>query len=184
MRHREGGFFLAASFPGFSARVQWRPLRKGARKPPTRPCRTSTEPDGPSRSWQKGWTNPRRFHHLTQSLIGGARFNAFALAWDPFFELGAAWTEAFFAAGAPVYIGNVLSPELAELLSIAGDASITHMYAPGTRRHIKVALKLGATVEEIMDVLKVCVAFGVQATNLAVPILAEELRRLGARRAD
>jgi alkylhydroperoxidase/carboxymuconolactone decarboxylase family protein YurZ len=63
------------------------------------------------------------------------------------------------------------SPKLAELPSIGGDASITHMYAPGTRRHIKAALKLGATMEEIMEVLKICVAFGVQASNLAVPIL-------------
>ena len=90
----------------------------------------------------------------------------------------------FFAAATPVYIGNVLSPRLAELLSIAGDASITHIYAPGTRRHLEAALQLGATVEEIMEVLKVCVAFGVQASNLAVPILAEELRRLGAREED
>jgi hypothetical protein len=67
-----------------------------------------------------------------------------------------------------VYIGNVLSLKLAELLSIAGDASITRMYAPGTRRHIKAALRLSATVEEIMEILKVCVAFGVQASNLGV----------------
>ena len=45
------------------------------------------------------------------------------------------------------------------------------MYAPGTRRHIKAALKAGATVEEIMEVLKLCVVQGVQACNLAVPIL-------------
>jgi alkylhydroperoxidase/carboxymuconolactone decarboxylase family protein YurZ len=32
-----------------------------------------------------------------------------------------------------------------ELLSIALDASVTHMLAPGTRRHIKNALKTGAT---------------------------------------
>src|SRR5262249_45217593 len=32
-----------------------------------------------------------------------------------------------------------------------------------------------ATMEEIMDVLKICVAEGVQAANLGVPILAEEL---------
>jgi alkylhydroperoxidase/carboxymuconolactone decarboxylase family protein YurZ len=96
-------------------------------------------------------------------------------AWDPFFELDPVWTEAFFAAGAPVYIGGVLSPKLAELLSIAFDASVTHMYAPGTRRHIKAALKHGATIEEIMEVLKICVAEGVQACNLGVPILAEEL---------
>jgi alkylhydroperoxidase/carboxymuconolactone decarboxylase family protein YurZ len=96
-------------------------------------------------------------------------------AWDPFFELDPAWTEAFIAAGAPVYIGNVSSPRLAELLSIAFDASITHLYAPGTRRHIKAALKHGATMEEIMKVLKICVAEGVHVCNLAVPILAEEL---------
>jgi alkylhydroperoxidase/carboxymuconolactone decarboxylase family protein YurZ len=51
------------------------------------------------------------------------------------------------------------------------------MYAPGTRRHIRNALKAGATVEEIMEVLKLCVAQGVQACNLGVPILAEELER-------
>ena len=49
------------------------------------------------------------------------------------------------------------------------------MYAPGTRRHIQTALKLGATIEEIMEVLKICVAAGMQASNLGVPILAEEL---------
>lgn len=97
------------------------------------------------------------------------------VAWEPFFELDPAWTESFIAAGAPVYIGNTLPPKLAELLSIAFDASITHMYAPGTRRHIKAALKHGATMEEIMEVLKICVAEGVQASNLGLPILAEVL---------
>lgn len=98
-------------------------------------------------------------------------------AWDPFFQLDPVWTEEFIAAGAPVYIGGVLQPKLAELLSIAFDASITHMYAPGTRRHIKAALTHGATMEEIMEVLKICVAEGAQACNLSVPILAEELAR-------
>lgn len=37
---------------------------------------------------------------------------------------------------------------------IAFDVSYTHTYAPGTRRHIKNALKAGATMEEIMEVLK------------------------------
>ncbi|MFO0913039.1 MAG: carboxymuconolactone decarboxylase family protein [Pirellulales bacterium] len=96
-------------------------------------------------------------------------------AWDPFFELDPVWTEAFIAAGAPVYIGDTLPPKLAELLSIAFDASITHMYAPGIRRHIKAALNHGATMEEIMEVLKICVAEGIQACDLAIPILIEEL---------
>ena len=61
------------------------------------------------------------------------------------------------------------------MLSIAFDVSFTHMYAPGVRRHIKAALKLGATVDEIMDVFKLCVAQGMQACNMSVPILADEL---------
>ena len=74
----------------------------------------------------------------------------------------------------------MLSPKLAELLGIAFDASITHMYAPGTRRHIKAALTHGATMEEIKEVLKMCVAEGTQACNLGVPILAEELAAVSA----
>jgi alkylhydroperoxidase/carboxymuconolactone decarboxylase family protein YurZ len=98
-------------------------------------------------------------------------------AWDPFFNLDPLWTEQFIATGIPIYTGGLIDPKLAELLSIALDASYTHMYPPGTRRHIKAALKLGATMEEIMEVLKLCVIQGVQAFNLGIPILDEELKR-------
>jgi alkylhydroperoxidase/carboxymuconolactone decarboxylase family protein YurZ len=98
-------------------------------------------------------------------------------AWDGFFELDPAWTEAIISTSLPVYTSGVFTPRLAELLSIAVDGSITHMYAPGTRRHIQTALKLGVTTEEIMEVFKICVAAGMQASNLGIPILAEELRR-------
>ena len=101
-------------------------------------------------------------------------------AWDPFYAIDPAWTDTVMGCGAAVYAGGVLAPKLAELLSIAFDASITHMYAPGTRRHINAALAHGATIEEIMDVLKLCVAQGVQALNMGVPILNEELSRTGA----
>lgn len=96
-------------------------------------------------------------------------------AWDPFFALDPAWTDAFMATGAGIYAGGVFTAKETELLSIAFDASFTHMYAPGTRRHIRNALAAGASVAEIMEVLKLCVAQGVAASNLALPILAEEL---------
>ncbi|MBS1956040.1 MAG: carboxymuconolactone decarboxylase family protein [Cyanobacteria bacterium SZAS-4] len=96
-------------------------------------------------------------------------------AWDPFFNLDPLWTDQVMDCAVSIYAGGVMSAKLVELLSIAFDASITHMYAPGTRRHIKAALKLGATVEEIMEVLKVCVAFGIDACKLSTTILAEEL---------
>jgi alkylhydroperoxidase/carboxymuconolactone decarboxylase family protein YurZ len=99
-------------------------------------------------------------------------------AWDPFFELDPVWTDQFMATGLEIYGSGLMTPKLIELLSIAFDASYTHMYAPGTRRHIKAALKLGATMEEIMEVLKLCVVQGVQSCNMGVPILAEELWKL------
>jgi alkylhydroperoxidase/carboxymuconolactone decarboxylase family protein YurZ len=103
-------------------------------------------------------------------------------AWDPFYDLDPVWTDEFMATGAGIYGSGVMAPKYVELISIAFDASYTHMYAPGVRRHIKGALQAGATMEEIMEVLKLCVVQGVQACNLGVPILIEELeRRSGAR---
>ena len=99
-------------------------------------------------------------------------------AWHPLQELSPAWTDQFFAFGASVYKSGLFTPRFLELIpSIAFDASITHMYAPGTRRHIQGALKAGATPEEIMTVLQLCVSIGVQACAKGVPILAEELER-------
>jgi alkylhydroperoxidase/carboxymuconolactone decarboxylase family protein YurZ len=96
-------------------------------------------------------------------------------AWDPFFEIDPIWTDQFFAIGAAIYQKGLLTPKFIELLSIAYDASFTHMYTPGVRRHIRAALQLGASMEEIMEVLKLCVAAGVESCHMAVPILAEEL---------
>lgn len=100
-------------------------------------------------------------------------------AWDPFLELDPVWTDGFMATGISIYASGVLPPKEVELLSIALDASYTHMYAPGARRHIRNALKAGATMTEIMEVLKLCVVQGVQACNLGVPILAEEITHQG-----
>jgi alkylhydroperoxidase/carboxymuconolactone decarboxylase family protein YurZ len=94
-------------------------------------------------------------------------------AWDPFLALDPEWTDAFMATGIGIYASGVFTPKETELLSIAFDASISHMYAPGVRRHIRGALAAGATVAEIMEVLKICVSRGVEACNLGLPILAE-----------
>ena len=103
------------------------------------------------------------------------------VAWDPFVALDPAWTDAAMAAGLGIYGGGVFSAKEIELLSIAFDASYTHMYAPGVRRHVKGALVAGASPIEIMEVLKICVAQGAEACNLGVAILQEELADRDAR---
>lgn len=69
----------------------------------------------------------------------------------------------------------ILSAKEVELLSVAFDASHTDMYAPEMRRHIRKSLAAGVAVEEIMEVLKLCLVQGVQACNLGMPILDAEI---------
>lgn len=97
--------------------------------------------------------------------------------WDSLLFLDPVWTDQYMAMGASLYTENVLPLKELELLFIAFDAAYVHIYGPGTRRHIKNAFKAGATVDEIMEVLKLGVIQGVQACSLGVTILAEELER-------
>lgn len=61
-----------------------------------------------------------------------------------------------------------------EFICIAVDASCTHMYAPGTRRHIRKALELGATTDQVMAVLEGVAVLGLHSVAMAAPILKEE----------
>ena len=95
--------------------------------------------------------------------------------WDSLLFLAPAWTDQFMAMCTELYGRSIFPPKELELLIMAFDASFTNMYGPGTRLHIKNALRAGATVDEIVEVLKLGVVLGVQACNLGVTILAEEL---------
>ena len=91
------------------------------------------------------------------------------------------------AVGGGLYLDGALPPKEVELLSVAFDAAVTHLYAPGTKRHIVAALANGATAAEVMAVLQLCVAFGAESLRLGAPILAEEWERhraLGGNAAD
>ena len=105
-------------------------------------------------------------------------------AWDEAAALDPDWIEKFLdMATLPVRKG-VLDPKTYELIAIAVDASCTHLYAPGTRRHIAKALDLGASPEEVMAVLQSIAVLGIHSVALGAPILAEELRTRHARSAD
>ena len=95
-------------------------------------------------------------------------------AWDAIYQLDPEWLEQFLAMGGDIYRG-VLPAKLVELMAIAVDASCTHLYTPGIRRHVASALAHGATIEEIIDVLKLCGGQGVDGCELGAPILAEEI---------
>ena len=104
-------------------------------------------------------------------------------AWQPFYELDPAWTEKFMSMAMHPIASGVLEPKVVEFIAIAVDASCTHMYAPGTRRHIRKALELGATKEEIAAVLQAVSVLGIHASSLGAPILLEELAAMAEQRA-
>ena len=98
--------------------------------------------------------------------------------WNPFYELDPAWTEAFMAMGTKPMLSGVLDPKVIEFIAIAVDASCTHMYGPGVRRHIRKALELGATKQEITAVLQCVSVLGIHTMSLGAPILLEEVAAL------
>jgi len=63
-----------------------------------------------------------------------------SITWIPYLDRNSWRLESVFAA-------SVLPVKEVELLNTAFGASYTHMYAPGTRRHIRTALKAAASVE-------------------------------------
>lgn len=120
---------------------------------------------------------------IIDAMKAGGGWNT---AWDEAAALDAEWMDKFLdMALLPVRKG-VLDPKTYELIAIAVDASCTHMYAPGTRRHIAKALDLGATPEEVMAVLQCVAVLGIHSVALGAPMLAEEMtkRGLGLPKAD
>ena len=95
--------------------------------------------------------------------------------WEPFAKLDPAWTEKVIAMAIAPRVTGALDAKTIELIGIALDASCTHMYAPGVRRHIQRALKAGATKEEITAVLQLATLQGMHSMCLGGPILLDEI---------
>lgn len=69
-----------------------------------------------------------------------------------------------------------LSRKTQSLVALAVDSAATHLYTPGIQEHIQTALKEGATIAEIIEVIELTSTLGIHACNIGVPILAEVLR--------
>jgi alkylhydroperoxidase/carboxymuconolactone decarboxylase family protein YurZ len=77
-----------------------------------------------------------------------------------------------------------LSELMCEFIYIALDGSATHLFDSGLRMHMKMALERGATPQQIMEVLQLGVAQGLDGTTMGVNILVEELQAAGHRIAE
>jgi len=66
-----------------------------------------------------------------------------------------------------------LSPRERELIYIAIDSSVTHMYAAGLRLHIRRALEAGASRDEILEVFQLVAVTGLEGYILGAQTLYE-----------
>jgi len=103
--------------------------------------------------------------------------------WNEFLESLLDLDEDFFAAysefSSVPWKHGTLDPKIKEFVYISMNAASTHLYVPGIRQHMKQAIALGATAEEIMEVLELTATLGIHACNIGVPILVEELAAAG-----
>jgi alkylhydroperoxidase/carboxymuconolactone decarboxylase family protein YurZ len=106
---------------------------------------------------------------------------AWSESWQGILELDPEFLAAYLQFSAVPWRKNHLPDKIKEFIYIAVDAAATHMYLPGVRQHIKAALKLGATPQEIMEVLELTSTLGIHAMNIGVPILVQVLEEKGMR---
>jgi alkylhydroperoxidase/carboxymuconolactone decarboxylase family protein YurZ len=103
--------------------------------------------------------------------------------WRPWTEgllrLDPAFLEAYGSyAGYPAATGP-LSPKMRELIYVALDGSATHLFRSGLALHMQLALEQGASAQEIVDVLRLATAQGLEGCHVGIGILAEELAMAG-----
>lgn len=95
--------------------------------------------------------------------------------WTTFSEWDPEFLEAYLRLRSVPFHNGPLPKKYKELILVAINAATTHLYAPGVRRHIRNALQHGATRQEILEAIELTTVLGIHSSNLAVPILAEEL---------
>jgi len=101
--------------------------------------------------------------------------------WDNVLALSPEYFEAYAEFSSVPWKMGSLEPKIRELIYVAIDAATTHLYEPGTRIHMQNALKLGATPEEVMEVLALTSVLGIHTMAIGVPALLEELKRAESR---
>ncbi len=98
--------------------------------------------------------------------------------WDAVLALLPDFMEAHVALSDVTIRQGTLEPKIREFILTAVDAATTHLWQPGVRYHARSALRYGATVEELAEVIAITSILGLHSMTFAMPILNEELSKL------
>jgi alkylhydroperoxidase/carboxymuconolactone decarboxylase family protein YurZ len=100
--------------------------------------------------------------------------------WDEMLELDPELFAAYTEFSSVPWRSGTLEPKVKEFVYIAFDTAATHLYVKGLRAHIVNAIDLGATADEILEVMEIASVLGIHAVTSAAPILAEEVAALAS----
>jgi AhpD family alkylhydroperoxidase len=94
-------------------------------------------------------------------------------AGDFMLELAPNGNEGYFAYGEAAWQAGPLAPREKELIALAVCAAPTCLFEAGMRRHMRAALKAGASRAEVAAVLQLAAALSIHTCTIAIPALEE-----------
>jgi alkylhydroperoxidase/carboxymuconolactone decarboxylase family protein YurZ len=94
--------------------------------------------------------------------------------WNPLLELDPLFFESYVDFSALASGSRTLEPKYREIVICAFDAATTHLYGRGTKIHMRNALQLGATAEEVMEMLEITSLMGIDGVTTGLGQLMEE----------
>lgn len=94
-------------------------------------------------------------------------------------DLSPAYLAAYLDFHEPPFHAGHLDRKMCEFIYIAVDAAVSHLFVPGMEMHFEVALRMGATTAELMEVVQLTMLAAYSPHTAGLPILAEELARAG-----
>ncbi|MDH0745023.1 carboxymuconolactone decarboxylase family protein [Pseudomonas sp. GD03842] len=101
--------------------------------------------------------------------------------WDSLLRLDPAFVAAYADFAGVPWQNNHLSGKVKAFIALAADAAATHLYRPGMQEHLAMAIRHGATREELVEVIELISTVGIHASNVGVPVLLEVLEEEGMR---
>jgi alkylhydroperoxidase/carboxymuconolactone decarboxylase family protein YurZ len=96
-------------------------------------------------------------------------------AWQALLDEDPGFFATFAELAAVPRRSEALDPKVKELVCVAVNAAATHLFEPGIRAHVRRALELGATKDELLEVLQLTSTLGIHASTVGVPLLLEAL---------
>lgn len=99
--------------------------------------------------------------------------------WAPFndglLEHSPDWLRTYLGySSTPARVGP-LSARMRELIYVAVDGSTTHLFMAGFEIHARIALSVGCSAGELIEVMQIATMQGVDSVALGMDVLAEEM---------